>query len=172
MRCSLTILAFLAFCLLSGPGTGTGFAQGADVAFGATSHDASLPVEITANSLELDQAAATAVFFGNVRVGQGDLRLAADRIEVFYSEAADGGQGAVQRMEASGNVTFANGDQAAESQTVSYDVVSGIVEMSGDVVLTQGRNALSSETLRIDLATGTGTLDGRVRTLFAPNAAQ
>jgi lipopolysaccharide export system protein LptA len=151
---------------------GVACAQGTDIAFGASRHDASLPVEITADSLELDQGAATAVFIGEVRVGQGALRLAADRVEVFYDEGADGGQGAVERLEALGNVTLANGEQAAESETARYDVASGIVEMSGDVILTQGQNALSGQSLRIDLGAGTGTFEGRVRTIFAPGAAQ
>ena len=151
---------------------GAARAQGTEIAFGETRHDASLPVEITAESLELDQGAGTAVFIGGVRVGQGMLRLAADRVEVFYAEAPDGGQSTVERLEALGNVTLANGDQAAESDSAHYDVASGIVEMSGDVVLTQGPNALSSQSLRIDLATGTGTFEGRVRTIFAPGTGQ
>ncbi len=47
-------------------------------------HDATQPVEITSDRLELDQAAGSAVFTGTVKVGQGTLRLAADRVEVFY----------------------------------------------------------------------------------------
>jgi lipopolysaccharide export system protein LptA len=142
-------------------------AQGAQVPFGGLSHDASLPVEITADRLDLDQAAGSAVFTGTVKVGQGDLRMAADRIEVFYV-GGDGGSGQVQRMVATGNVTLANGTEATESERATYEVETGIVEMEGDVLLTQGGNALSSQTLRIDLNTGTGALEGRVQTIFVP----
>lgn len=151
------------------------FGQGAEVPFGGLSHDASLPVEITADALELDQAAGTAIFIGTVQVGQGELRMAADRIEVFYAGeeggAADASTGAVQRMLAIGNVTLSNGAEAAEAERATYEVGSGIVEMDGSVLLTQGRNALSSERLRIDLNAGTGRLEGRVQTIFTPGAA-
>ncbi len=150
--------------------------QGAEVPFGGLSHDATLPVEITADALELDQAAGTAIFIGTVRVGQGELRLAADRVEVFYAaegqgEAAGGSTGAVQRMFATGNVMLSNGAEAAEAERATYEVASGVVEMEGSVLLTQGRNALSSERLRIDLNAGTGRLEGRVQTIFVPGAA-
>ena len=44
--------------------------------------------------------------------------------------------------------------------------------MEGDVLLSQGANALSCERLTIALNAGTGALDGRVRTIFTPGAAQ
>jgi len=139
------------------------------VPFGAT-HDASQPVEITSDRLDLDQAAGTAVFSGTVRVGQGELRLAADRVEVFYDEG--GAQaGTVRRMIATGNVTLSNGAEAAEAERATYEVATGLVEMEGDVLLTQGRNALSSERLSVDLNAGTGRLEGRVQTIFVPGAA-
>lgn len=159
-------LAFLLTLLLA-PRAALG--QGAEVPFGGLEHDSTLPVEITAEALELDQAAGTAIFTGAVRVAQGELRLAADRMEVFYA-GEEGGTGAVQRMLATGNVTLSNGAEAAEAQRATYEVASGIVEMEGEVLLTQGRNALSSERLRIDLEAGTGRLEGRVQTIFTPGA--
>ncbi|MBP7242872.1 LptA/OstA family protein [Amaricoccus sp.] len=131
-------------------------------------HDSSLPVEITSDALALDQAARTAVFTGTVKVGQGELRLAADRLEVYYAEGAEGRQGGIERMDASGNVTLSNGAEAAEARHASYVVTTGIVEMDGDVLLTQGSNALASERLRLDLNAGTGTLEGRVKTIIVP----
>jgi lipopolysaccharide export system protein LptA len=141
-------------------------AQEASVPFGGLEHDNTQPVEITSDALALDQAAGTAVFTGSVLVGQGLLRLAADRLEVFYAEEA----GAIRAMHASGSVTLSNGAEAAEASEARYDVVAGIVEMEGDVLLTQGPNALSGERLRIDLTAGTGTLEGRVRTILVPGS--
>lgn len=139
-------------------------AQEAAVPFGGIEHDNTLPVEITSDALALDQTAGTAIFTGTVRVGQGALRLAADRLEVFYAEDA----GAIREMHAAGNVTLSNGSEAAESAEAHYVVATGIVEMTGDVLLTQGPNALSGEKLRIDLIAGTGQLEGRVRTIILP----
>lgn len=180
---------------------GLGLAQGATVPFGGMKHDATQPVEITSDRLELDQAAGSAVFTGTVKVGQGTLRLAADRVEVYYDNApsAPAGEdkaagkaaagaatdapapvavqtaasptGKVRRMVAIGNVTLANGAEAAEAQQATYEVAAGTIEMQGDVLLTQGQNALSSETLSIDLNKGTGQLEGRVKTIFVPGSA-
>jgi lipopolysaccharide export system protein LptA len=47
----------------------------------------------------------------------------------------------------------------------------GYLPQEGSVLLTQGQNALSSERLSIDLASGTGRLEGRVQTIFVPQAA-
>lgn len=143
-------------------------AVGQQVPFGA-SHDASQPVEITSDRLDLDQSAGTAVFTGGVKVGQGALRLAADRLEVSYDEGG-GAAGTVRRMVATGNVTLSNGEEAAEADRATYDVASGRVEMEGNVLLTQGANALSSQRLSIDLDAGTGQLEGRVQTIFVPGS--
>jgi lipopolysaccharide export system protein LptA len=142
----------------------------AQVPFGGLSHDASLPVEITSDRLDLDQAAGSAVFTGGVKVGQGALRLAADRVEVFYDEASTEPTGKVQRMVATGNVTLANGTEAAEADHAVYEVAAGTIAMDGNVLLTQGQNALSSEKLNIDLNKGTGQLEGRVQTIFVPGS--
>ena len=158
----------LAVLLMMLPAPGWAQAQGARVPFGGLKHDATLPVEITSDRLDLDQAAGSAVFSGTVKVGQGDLRLAADRVEVFYAD--NQGSGQINRLVATGNVTLANGSEAAESDTATYEVAQGTIVMAGSVLLTQGQNALSSEKLNIDLNAGTGQLEGRVQTIFVPAA--
>lgn len=156
-----------AMLLACGPGLAA--AQVASVPFGGAEHDASQPVEITSDALALDQAAGTAVFTGNVRVGQGMLRMAADRLEVFYADGeGESGSGDIDHMVATGGVTLTNGTESAESRLARYLVPTGIVEMEGDVLLTQGPNALASEKLRIDLEAGTGVLEGRVKTIITP----
>ena len=160
-----------AFCLAAMILASLPAAAQTQVPFGGLKHDSSLPVEITSDALQLDQAAGTAVFTGTVKVGQGTLRLAADRVEVFYAGEAGSGTGTIERMKASGNVTLSNGDEAAEAANATYEVATGVVRMDGDVLLTQGRNALSSQTLKIDLNAGTGVLEGRVQTIFTPSTA-
>jgi lipopolysaccharide export system protein LptA len=48
------------------------------------------PVEVTADNLTIDQATGEAVFSGNVIVHQGDLRMAAGRVRVLYSDTTGG----------------------------------------------------------------------------------
>lgn len=150
-------------------------AQGTTTPLSDFQHDSTQPVEITSDALEVDQAAGKAIFTGTVKVAQGDLRLAADRLEVFYAQAdapASGapGQGGIERMAASGNVTLTTGAEAAEAERASYVVATGLVEMQGDVLLTQGPNALAGQRLFIDLNAGTGRMEGRVQTLFTPQS--
>ena len=141
-------------------------AQGASVAFGGLQHDASQPVEITADELTVDQGTGQAVFNGNVVAGQGEMRLSAARVEVKY--ATENGQqtGDIDQIIASGGVTLVNGGEAAESREAVYSVNAAEIVMTGDVILTQGANALSGEKLTVDLETGQGRMTGRVKTIF------
>ena len=56
------------------------------IGFGGVAYDARQPVEVTADSLTIDQSTGEAVFSGNVIVHQGDLRMAAGQVRVLYSE--------------------------------------------------------------------------------------
>lgn len=142
------------------------FAQGTNVAFGAFTHNTTLPVEVTADSLSVDQSDGTAVFSGNVMIGQGDMRITAGQVRVSYADASSDATGRVERLEASGGVTLVSGAEAAEAREAIYSIDNGTIVMSGDVVLTQGRNALSAGKLTVNLKAGTGVLEGGVRTIL------
>ncbi|WP_112321025.1 lipopolysaccharide transport periplasmic protein LptA [Oceanibium sediminis] len=141
----------------------------AEVPFGGLAHDNSQPVEVSADRLTLNTADGSATFAGNVVVGQGALRMAAEQISVFYG--TDAATGDITRMEATGNVTLTNGDEAAEAQSAVYDVRDGTISMTGEVLLTQGGNALSGQKLSIDLSTGTAEMEGRVQTILRPSSS-
>ncbi len=147
-------------------------AQGTEVAFGGLQHDSSLPVEVTADQLNVDQAAGTAVFTGNVIAAQGDMRLSSKRLNVQY--ATENGQitGRISDMVATGDVVFVNGTEAAEGERAVYSVEKGTVVITENVLLTQGQNAMSGDRLDINLETGTGIIQGRVKTIFQPSASQ
>lgn len=141
-----------------------GLAQGTSIALGGIRQDTSQPVEISADTLSVDQENGSAIFTGNVVIGQGDMRLAADRVLVIY--APD--QSRIQRLEATGNVTLVTGPDAAEAQRAEYDIDAGTVVMSGDVLLTQGASALTSDRMTVDLKTGAAQMQGRVKTVLQP----
>lgn len=137
-------------------------AQDSAVTLGGINPDPTAPVEITADSLSVDQENGVAVFTGNVVIGQADLRLTAPRVEVIYGET----EGQISRLEATGGVTFVTAEAAAEAQQASYDLDGEQLVMTGDVLLTQGASALAADTMTVDLATGAAQMDGRVRTVF------
>ncbi|MGJ8546051.1 MAG: LptA/OstA family protein [Sulfitobacter sp.] len=137
-------------------------AQGTSVAFGTIKQDTALPVEVTADNLAVDQSSGSAVFTGNVLIGQGEMRLSAARVMVVYRSEADG----IARLEATGGVTLVSGPDAAESQRADYNIDDGTIVMSGDVLLAQGRSALSADKMTIHLKNGTAQMAGRVKTIL------
>jgi len=151
----------LSFALFLAALTGPALAQ-VGIGFGGVAHDASQPVEVTADSLAVDQATGRAAFEGNVIVLQGDLRMAAGRIEVIYTTGGTGR--AVQEVIATGGVMVTRGTDAAEGDEARYVVETAMLTMTGDVLVTQGPTAIAGDRLTVDMATGVGTVDGRVRT--------
>lgn len=141
---------------------GAASAQG--VAFGGLSQDSDLPVEVEAESLDVDQADGSALFSGGVTVAQGDMRLSADEVRIEYAE--EGGD--IEWLHATGGVTIVAGEDAAEASEATYAIGAGQIVMMGDVLLTQGPNALSGNRLTLDLESGTGRMEGGVRTIFQP----
>jgi lipopolysaccharide export system protein LptA len=140
------------------------YAQDASIAFDGLSQDTTLPVDVQADSLSVDNAKGTAVFSGNVLVGQGDMRLSAASVTVEYG--ADGKS--IARLHATGGVTIANLADAAEAREAVYSIDTGVIVLSGDVLLTQGASAMSGQKLTINLKDGTGVMEGRVSTTFVP----
>lgn len=155
-----------AFCLLAVLASPLA-AQQADIRFGGLQQDTSLPVEVTSDSLSVDQATGAAVFTGNVMAKQGEMRLTAGVIRVEYTADGDG----IDRLIATDGVTLVSPTDAAEAREAVYTIASGTVVMTGDVLLTQGRAAISGEKLSVNLKDGTGTMTGRVRTVFTPGGA-
>ena len=154
----------LAFALVLS-GTASLFAQASGVALGGFGYDSDLPVEITADSLDVNQADGAATFSGNVLIGQGDMRLSAGKVVVEYGETDDG-RTEISRLVASGGVTLVSADEAAEAETAIYAVGLGVVTLRGDVLLTQGATSISGDTLEVNLDTGRGTISGNVRTIL------
>lgn len=136
-----------------------------NVAFGGMRADVSAPVEVAADNLSVNQADGSAVFTGNVVIGQGEMRLSADTVTVIYAE---GGQSRIKSLDAKGNVTLVSGPDAAEAQAATYDVESGNVTLTGDVVLTQGQNVLTGDRMLVNLESGTAQVEGRVRSVLQP----
>jgi lipopolysaccharide export system protein LptA len=142
--------------------------QSASISLGAEKHDATLPVEVTADSLSVESSSNTATFKGNARAGQGELRLAAEVIVVTY--AKDGSR--IEQIEATRNVMFTNGVEIAEANKAVYRVADELIVMTGNVVLLQGQNAISGDDLTLDLATSKGVIKGNVKSVFVPKDPQ
>mgnify|MGYP001217566692 FL=1 len=136
--------------------------------------DPGKPIEVEADALEVQDDSNTATFIGNVRVVQGDIRMKADRITVFYSSAQGGSR--IGKIAASGNVLVSAPDnQTASGDWANYLVATRHIEMGNSVVLRQGENVIRGSRLTVDLASGhargSGSENGgtgRVKGLFQP----
>jgi len=135
------------------------------VTFGGMRADTSAQVEVTADSLRVDQATGHAVFTGNVLIGQGEMRLSAATVTVVYGE---GGQQRIKTLNASGGVTLVSGADAAEAAQAVYDIESGQVVLTGDAIVTRGDSVLSGDRIEVNLKDGTATVAGRVRSVLQP----
>jgi lipopolysaccharide export system protein LptA len=134
------------------------------IAFGDLNQDTTLPVQVSADQLAVNNADGSAVFSGNVVVTQGEMKLAAGEVKVTYGTD----QNDIQELVASGGVTVTNLGDAAEARQAVYTIDSGVIVLSGDVLLTQGPAAMAGQKLTINLKDGTGVMDGRVTTTFVP----
>ncbi len=143
--------------------------------------DSSQPIEITADSLEVQQAKQLAIFEGNVQVVQGEIRMRAARLVVHYSEREANKQGDapnIRQIDANGDVFISNPRETAQGDAGVYDVVNKQIDLQGNVVLTQGKNVLRGDTLTLDLVTGQSRVEGgastsgnqgRVKGIFVPD---
>lgn len=155
----LRLIAFSASLLVATGGAG--FAQ-TNVNLGGIAVDTTAAVEVTADSLSVDQQSGRAVFVGNVIILQGDLRLTAGEVEVVYGTDTS----EISKLIASEGVTFVTADEAAEAQNADYDIATGLLVLTGDVLLTQGSSAISAGQMTINVTDGTATMEGRVRTVL------
>ncbi|MEQ1509666.1 MAG: LptA/OstA family protein [Sphingopyxis sp.] len=158
--------AFRWYSLLSGV-TGFGITAALLITNGATdqaqaqalvNHDSNAPVDIAADTSELQSRADRVVIAGNVRIDQAGLTLRAGRVTIAYS---DGGQLQINRIDAVGGVTVTKGADTASGSSAIYDLDHRLITLIGNVELRQGPNRLSGGRLVIDLSSGRASVDGR-----------
>jgi lipopolysaccharide export system protein LptA len=143
------------------------------------------PVEIVSDSLVVEQEKQLATFTGNVDAVQGEMRLRADKLLVYYQEDNEqagaaqpaGGDQAIQRIEAMGNVFVTRPGETAKGDNGTYQPATGDVT----VVLTRGQNVIRGARLLSNRRTGQSTVyaaapgsigkpEQRVRALFKPES--
>lgn len=124
--------------------------------------DSDAPVEMTADKLTISEADGSAQFEGNVIIGQGDIRIAANLVIVTYSET-----GEIDKLSASGGVMVTTSDESAESDFVEYSLKNRTLSMRGNVFFSQGKILMSAKSLQIDLDTGAATVEGQVKTILS-----
>ncbi len=175
-------------CIMALGLAGMAHAQTFSDSFAGFGSDNKEPIEIEAANLQVRDKDKSAIFSGNVVVTQGEAKLEAQRLIVFYSGSmangnADGQpvQQSISRLEAKGDVLVSSKDQVATGDDASFDMEKQVVVMTGKrVTLSQGPNVIVGKRLVINLETGKANLDssgtggntGRVRMLLQPNSLE
>lgn len=142
MRIRLTLLAILAASQAAAASLGSGG-----------------PVDISADKLDVQHLAGTAVFSGNVVVKQGGLTLTAPSLTAAYTAGGKGGD--LDSLTATGGVTITRAaglggatEETATGTTATYTPASQRLVLTGVVTLTRGPSTLSGDKLVYNLATG------------------
>ncbi|MDX1655739.1 MAG: lipopolysaccharide transport periplasmic protein LptA [Candidatus Competibacteraceae bacterium] len=139
----------------------------------ALPEDRSQPIQLEADSAQLEQTTGVSTYIGDVVITQGSMRLGADRV-VIYTD-----QGRFIRLEAEGRpATFRvqpNADKAViqgRGRNVEYNVDQARVIITQDAHITQAGDEFSGQRIEYDLdrdqvKAGAGP-GGRVQVILQP----
>ncbi|MAX32640.1 lipopolysaccharide export system protein LptA [Onishia taeanensis] len=142
--------------------------------------DASAPIEIAADRLELDDQAGTAVYTGDVDMRQGSMKLTGQQVTISRTD-----QGDVSRIEATGNRAYIEQKPSPDAplakgwgRTIIYHTLERRVELINQAELHRGQDTFTGAKVdyfldrRVVEATSNGESDGgqdqRVRMTLTP----
>ncbi len=136
------------------------------------SHNTDAPLDVDARSIDVQDAKGQAVWSGDVKITQGDMKLDADTVTVFYSRAKKGGDPVIDRLDAQNNVRLVTPSETASGRYGIYDVARKTITLVGGVTLTHsGGSVLHGQRLAIDLDSGRSKLDGAATGPATPGTA-
>ena len=142
---------------------------------GALPEDAAQPIQINADSAELDENRNLAVYHGNVRMEQGTMRVTADTMTIELKDqlvvriSAEGDRAHYQqRLTADESMVF------ADAKTITYYTQEERVQLKGRAYLTQNLNEFSGDEINYNIRDGKvdaqGNGDGKVQMILQPAA--
>jgi lipopolysaccharide export system protein LptA len=130
---------------------------------------------------------------------QGDVRLTAEKMTVFYRQSGDNAKeqkadsgaaaGGIRKIEVEQNVFLTTPEETASGNSGVYNVENQQIQLHQNVVLTKDKNTLKGDKLTYDFSTGKSVLSSngsqpsvnsasgekgkqRVRALFIPEGAE
>ncbi|MEL7027940.1 MAG: LptA/OstA family protein [Pseudomonadota bacterium] len=146
------------------------------------------PVDVTADQLEVRRDDRLAIFSGNVIALQGEARLTAAQLTIFFAAdadapsqaaappeaAADGaaadGWGDISAMQAVGGVRYQTAEETAVGERAVYDADARTITLYENVTVTRGEDVVRGARLVVDVDSGKSVMEGgasgRVRGLF------
>ncbi|MGD2133156.1 MAG: LptA/OstA family protein [Maricaulaceae bacterium] len=143
MRILVSIIAGAAALLVAAPACAQFSGQSGDIAFGADT------TEAAGNVVRL---------IGRANVWQGEARLMADRLDIYFGEDTPGAARAVQRIEATGSVAYITPVERALGDEGVFVAATDTVTLTGRVILIQGETVLTGNRLVVQSQSGHAAL--------------
>jgi len=116
------------------------------------------PIAYSADNLEYADGARQLVLTGNVEVAQDTSTLRADKLVLFFNNAAkpdpaNGGLGAgdIERIVATGDVYYVRPEQTARGDSAVYEMKTDSVTFTGRVVVASDENVIKGDTMVLEI---------------------
>ena len=129
--------------------------SGAPVADPLPAISAKEPLAMSAEHLELDVEARTALLTGGVKLTRGSLTVACPRVEVRYDQIPH-----VTWARGSGGVVAEVKGVRAEAPEVELDLAGQALSLRGGVRLTRGEGWITADQATIQIVTGKVSMTG------------
>lgn len=114
---------------------------------------ASEALDVSADRLDLDVQAKTAVLTGSVRLAKGNVSVRCPRVDARYDDAAK-----ITWAKGSGGVIAELGGARAEAPEVEIDMQQKTLELRGGVRITRGAGFLTADRATMNMATSKITM--------------
>jgi lipopolysaccharide transport protein LptA len=105
------------------------------------------PVDIKSDRLTIHQKEQRAVFEGNVKTVQGELRIDCEKLTVTYAGEKDktSKAGEIKQMVFTGSVSITQKKRSGHCEKAVYDRVAGRIVCTGDPWVVEGENRIRGE---------------------------
>lgn len=105
------------------------------------------PVEIHSDALKVLQKKRTAVFSGNVRAVQGELRIRCQKLTVRYAAegAKAGSSGDIEQMVFTGDVHIRQAERRGHCERADYQRPAGRIVCTGNPWVVDGDNRIKGD---------------------------
>jgi len=145
-------------------------------------HDSSRPVDITSDSLEVDDKSGVFVFRGDVVAKQDSATIYSEQLDVYYTQkksalADDGSDDtqsrSIEKIVARGSVRIVQKERIATGERAEYVYADGSVVLTGSPTVVQGDNTIAGERITVYLDDERSIVEGgareRVQATFVPD---
>jgi lipopolysaccharide export system protein LptA len=140
------------------------------------------PISYSADNLQYADGERQLILTGDVDLVQGDSRIRADRLTLFFSASTSAqndrqglASGDIERMIAEGDVYYVRPAQSARGNRAVYDVSTDSVTFSGNVVVASDENVIRGETMVLNVNSRRTVIrpqpGERVRGVFVPRSS-